>query len=124
MHHVCHEPFEAAWVLQFPAERVRRIVWALRHDQDRVASARHQLFDELVLPQNPFYIVSPAMKVNDEVNLARLVDSSSRFGYFVAKVGCCATRDGWQGDVGGQAGEGLGTCRRVRKLAGGGWLEG
>src|ERR1039458_155722 len=50
--------------------------------------------------------------------------SSSRFGYFVARVGCCASRDGWQGDVGGQAGEGLGTCRRVRKLAGGGWLEG
>src|ERR1035438_5343698 len=25
-------------------------------------------------------------------------NSSSRFGYFVAKVGCCATRDGWQGD--------------------------
>src|ERR1035441_10041044 len=46
--------------------------------------------------------------------------SSSRFGYFAAKVGCCASRDGWQGDVGGQAGEGLGTCRRVRELAGGG----
>ena len=75
LHHVCHEPFEAAWVLQFPAERVRRIVWALRHDQDRVASARHQLFYELVLHQNPFYIVSPAMKVNDEVNLARLAEA-------------------------------------------------
>ena len=43
--------------------------------------------------------------------------SSSRFGYFAAKVGCCAARDGWQGDVGGQAGEGLGTWRRVRELA-------
>src|ERR1035438_8913576 len=46
--------------------------------------------------------------------------SSSRFGYFATTVGCCASRDGWQGDVGGQAGEGLGTCRRVRELAGGG----
>jgi alpha-N-arabinofuranosidase len=27
--------------------------------------------------------------------------SSSRFGHFAAKVRCCATRDGWQGDVGG-----------------------
>src|ERR1022692_5070367 len=31
--------------------------------------------------------------------------SSSRFGYFAAKVGCCASRDGWQGDVGGQRSE-------------------
>jgi len=50
--------------------------------------------------------------------------SSSRFGYFAAKVGCCVTRDGWPRDVGGWADEGLGTCRRVGELAGGGWLEG
>jgi hypothetical protein len=27
--------------------------------------------------------------------------SSSRFGHFASKLGYCATRDGWQRDVGG-----------------------
>jgi CubicO group peptidase (beta-lactamase class C family) len=46
--------------------------------------------------------------------------SSSRFGHFATTVGCGVTRDRWQRDVSGWAGEGLGTRRKVLEPAGGG----
>ena len=49
-----------------------------------------------------------------------LMASSSRFGHFAITVGCGITRDGWQRDFGGWAGEGLGTRRKVLEPAGGG----
>src|ERR1019366_6701370 len=45
--------------------------------------------------------------------VAGVAGSSSRFGHFAITVGCGVTRDGWQRDVGGWAGEGLGTRWRV-----------
>ncbi len=70
-----HKPLEPVRVLQLPAKRIRRLVRALWHHQDRVAPALDQLLNELVTRQNPFHIILPAMEVDDEINLARLPEA-------------------------------------------------
>src|SRR5213075_3400550 len=67
-HYLCHKVAESFFILQFASERIRCIFGALWNDQDRIAFALNQLFDQFVTTQSARDVVSPAVKMDDEVD--------------------------------------------------------
>src|SRR3954453_11644282 len=71
-----NELFEAVFVFELAAARVRCIAWPLRKNQNEVLTTRCNLLAQFVLCDRLTHIVAPPMQINEHIGFRRAVKPS------------------------------------------------